>query len=112
MITIQSVRGDVALLDQTSSYLQPALAGMVLQPGHDYLIACGQGTEATLLNLGERTRVGPGEWYVVTRRGVVRKGQHHEMGHARLFFGRLWAMIARDNPDLGLSGNVAVGIRG
>ena len=112
MISIQSVRGDVAVFDQTTSYLQPAAPGMVLQSGRNYLVASDGKSEATIMKDGTASRVAPGEWYVVTRQGKVRQGKHREVGEVKLFIGRIWAKIAGDNKDLDLPGNVAVGIRG
>jgi len=112
MISIRSVRGEVAVFDQTSAYLEPAVAGMVLQSGRNYLIASDGKSEATIMKDGTSTKVSPGEWYVVTRQGKVRQGKHRERGTVKLFFGRLWAMIAKDNPDLNLPGNATIGVRG
>lgn len=112
MIIIRNVRGNVALFDQTASYLQPAIPGLQLQPGHDYLVATDGGSEATILKGGTVTTVAPGEWYLVTKRGEVRKGKHRERGELRLFIGRLWALVARENKDLNLTGNATIGVRG
>ncbi len=112
MITIRSVTGDVAVLDQTTSYMETAVAGMVLKSGRHYLIASDGKSEAMIISDGMATKLSPGEYYLVTKDGKVRQGKHRERGNAKLFFGRLWAMIARDHKDLDLPGNVAVGIRG
>ena len=112
MISIRSVKGDVAVFDQTNGYLQPAVPGLVLQHGKNYLVACGENSEATIMKAGKATNVAPGEWYVVTRQGIVRQGKHRERGTVKLFIGRVWALIARDNPELNLPGNAVIGVRG
>ena len=112
MIIIRNVRGDVAVFDQTASYLQPAVPGLQLQPGHHYLVATDGKSEATILKDGGTTTVAPGEWYVVTKNGEVRKGKHRERGDLKLFIGRIWAMIARENQELNLPGNATIGVRG
>ena len=112
MISIRSVKGDVAVFDQTTGYLEAAVPGLVLENGRNYVVACGSNSDVTILTAGKPTKVNAGEWYVVTRQGVVRQGKHREKGTVKLFFGRLWAMIAKDHPELDFPGNVAVGIRG
>lgn len=112
MISIRSVQGNVAVFDETTSYLEPAAPGMVLKAGRNYLIVSDGKSEATITKDGKSTVVAPGEWYVVTGKGKVRKGEHREKGNVKLFFGRLWAKIARENPELNLSRNATIGVRG
>jgi len=112
MISIRSVKGTVAVFDETSTYLEPAAPGMVLKAGRNYLVVSDGKSEATITKDGKSTVVSPGEWYVINKKGKVLKGKHTEKGNVKLFLGRIWAAIARENPELNLPMNATIGVRG
>lgn len=129
MYTIQSVRGDVFVLDPTRCSMEQGVPGTQISAGKLSIILTGERSSVRFLARGECLGLGPKQLLVVTRSGEVRTANYDSFsipmpGHrkpgpsaTRKLFMRMWGgimdLIHDEHPDLTREiGNVAVGVRG
>lgn len=113
MIQVTGVHGDVLVQDVKNQYMQMATTGMRLDPMGSYLIVTTSASRAELLAGGGRVSLPPSSMMRI--RGDRTWWERHSeawSGDVKLFFGRLWAKIAREHKDDPEAANAVIGVRG